>query len=140
MKISILKLEWRRREDGGGATQRDFLDFVVDGESLYEKISRGNISPLGWFTEEENLKAVNRLLLKEKSELPDNRHSLYVCAECGDLSCGAITAVIEKEKDKIIWHNFGFQNDYEEKIYPIEFSEVFIFDKAQYESAIKSAL
>lgn len=140
MKISILKLEWKRREGGGGATQRDFLDFVVDGESLYEKISRGNISPLGWFTPEENAKVVNQFLLKEKSELPDNRYLLFVCPECGDISCGAITVFIEREGDKIIWRDFGYQNDYEEEIRSIDFSEKFIFDETQYGSALKSAL
>ena len=139
MKKSDLKLEWKRREGGGGATQRDFLDFVVDGESLYEKIGRGNISPLGWFTSEENTKVVNRLLLNE-TELPENRYSLFICAECGDISCGAITAVIEREKDKIIWRDFGYQNDYEEKIYPVNFSGEFIFDELQYKAELKTAL
>ena len=140
MQTSILKLEWKRREGGGCRTQRDYLDFVVDGESLSEKIGGDKVSPIGWFVPEYNTKAVNQIMLKENSDLPNNRYALYVCAECGDLSCGAITAVIERIDDKIIWREFAFQNDYEEDINLIKNSETFIFDETQYQNALKSAL
>lgn len=140
MEISTLKLEWKRREGTSNIIQRDFLDFVIDGESLYEKLGRGNISPLGWFTPQENLRIVNQLLLKQESELPGNRYPLYVCAECGDLGCGAITAVIESEENKIIWKDFGYQNNYEEEIHPVRFSGMFAFDESQYRTALEAAL
>ena len=140
MKTSILKLEWKRREGSKNTTQRDYLDFVIDGESLYEEVGGGNISPLGWFSPKENLKVINRLLLKEESELTDNRYPLYVCAECGDLGCGVITAVIEREGDKIIWKDFGYQNNYEKEIHSVGFSGMFVFDELQYQTALEKAL
>ena len=76
MQISTFKLEWKRREGGGGRTQRDFLDFVVDGKSLFEKIGGDVISCIGWFPPEQNARAVNQIMLKADSDLPDNRYSL----------------------------------------------------------------
>lgn len=140
MQTSILKLEWKRREGGNGRTQRDFLDFVVDGESLFERIGDDKITPLSWFIAEQNTKVVNKLLLKENSELPGNRYPIYVCAECGDLSCGAMTVVIERKDNKIIWRDFGYQNDYEEEIYPVRHSNTYVFDEEQYRNTLKSAL
>jgi len=59
-KTSILTLEWKRREGGGGRTQRDYLDFIVDGQPLSEKIGGDLASCLGWFASEKNAKAVYR--------------------------------------------------------------------------------
>jgi hypothetical protein len=75
MKTSTLKLEWKRREGGGGKTQRDYLDFVVDGESLSEKIGGDLVSCLGWFTPEQNKKVVNQLMLKAESDLSEQRYA-----------------------------------------------------------------
>lgn len=140
MKTSILRLEWKHREGGGGRTQRDFLDFVVDNQSLSEKIGGDLVSCLGWFVPEQNAKAVNQIMLKADSDLPDNRFPLYVCAECGDISCGAVTVVIERIDDKIVWRNFAFQNDYDEQLNPMEDLGEFVFDRAQYRNVLRSAL
>lgn len=140
-KTSVLKLEWKRREGGGGKTQRDYLDFIVDGQPLSEKIGGDLASCLGWFVPAENIKSVNRLLLKEPADLPNNRRSLYVCAECGDLECGAVTAVIERSGDKIIWRDFGFQSNADD-VTPIRgYRDIsFAFERAQYNQALKGAL
>jgi hypothetical protein len=140
MQISTLELRWKRREGGGGATQRDYLDFVVDGESLSEKIGGDLASCLGWFLPKENERVVNQIMLKADSELPDNRYLLYVCPECSDISCGAVTAVIERVDDNIIWRDFGFQNDYENEIRPIKEVDEFVFDRAQYRNVLRGAL
>ena len=140
MQISTLKLEWKRREGGGGRTQRDFLDFVVDGKSLFEKIGGDVISCIGWFPPEQNARAVNQIMLKADSDLPDNRYSLYVCPECGDLGCGAVTAIIERVDDTIIWRSFAFQNDYDGELHLIEAIDKVIFDRAQYRNTLRSVL
>lgn len=43
--------------------------------------------------------------------LPEGRASLYICAECGDMGCGGVTAVIERAADTVVWRDFGYQND-----------------------------
>jgi len=137
---SILELKWKCREGGSGRTQRDFLDFVVDDESLSEKVGGDLVSCIGWFVPEQNAKAVNQIMLKTDSDLPDNRYTLYVCPECSDLSCGAITIVIERIDDKIVWRNFAFQNDYDDQLNPIEDLGEFVFDIAQYRNTLRSVL
>ena len=140
-KTSVLQLAWKRREGGGGKTQRDYLDFIIDGLPLSEKIGGDLASCLGWFVPEENTKAVGRLLLKEPADLPNNRRSLYVCAECGELDCGAITAVIERSGDNIIWRDFGFQSNSDMTTPIRDYGDIsFAFDRAQYNEALKGAL
>jgi hypothetical protein len=46
------------------------------------------------FAENATANAISRLLLSEKADLPNGRRSFFVCSECGDLGCGAITAVV----------------------------------------------
>jgi hypothetical protein len=142
VKTSVLTLEWKRREGGGGRTQRDYLDFVVDGDPLSEKVGGDLASCLGWFVPEQNAKAIHRLMLKEPADLPNNRYSLYVCPECGDLDCGAVSVAIERAGDKIIWRDFGFQTGYDKTVRYEELESIgsFTFDRAQYRNALRGAL
>ena len=50
--------------------------------------------------------------LQEKPELASGRALIYVCPECGDVDCGAITANIVDYGDRIVWKNFGYETDY----------------------------
>jgi hypothetical protein len=61
-------------------------------------------------------KGVKRLLLREKADLPNERRSLFICAECGDLGCGAITLEVHNENGKISWSNFGYENTCEDRV------------------------
>jgi hypothetical protein len=140
-KTSVLQLEWKRREGGDSRTQRDYLDFIVDGQPLSEKIGGDLASCLGWFVPSENTKAVRRLLLEEPADVSNNRRSLYVCPECGDLECGAVTAVIECSGNKIIWRDFGFQRDSDDVVPIRDYRDIsFVFDRTQYNQALKGAL
>ena len=60
------------------------------------------VSCLGWFTAEEDEHAAQRLLLSGPSDV-EGRVSVYVCPECGDLYCGALTVVIERQGDELVW-------------------------------------
>jgi hypothetical protein len=140
-KTSVLQLNWKSREGGGGKTRRDYLDFVIDGQPLSETVGGDLASCLGWLVPAENARAVNQLLLKEPAVLPNNRRSLYVCPECGETDCGAVTAVIERIGDKIIWRDFGFESNTDE-VTPIRnYGNIsFTFERAQYNQALKGAL
>ncbi|MBE9182156.1 hypothetical protein IQ268_26675 [Oculatella sp. LEGE 06141] len=140
--MSKLNLEWKRREGGDGRTKRDYLDIIVDDQPLSEVIGGDVVSCLGWFVPEENAKAVHRLLLEEVADLPNNRCSLYVCPECGDLGCGAVSLAIEQTGDKVIWRDFGYENNYESVVHTEGYKELgpFIFDRSEYVRAIKKAL
>jgi len=138
---SSLRLEWKRRAGGGGRTQRNFLDFIVDGQSLSAVVG-DQISCLGSFVSDENAKAVRRLLLEEPADLPDNRRTLYVCPECGDIGCGAVSLVVERVDKKIIWRDFGYENNYESGIRVEGFEEIgpFAFNADEYEKVLKQAI
>ena len=140
-EVSKLRLAWKRREGGGGRTQRDFLDFVVDGRPLSELVG-DYVSCLGWLVPEENAKAVRRLLLRELPDLPNNRNTLYICPECADIGCGALSLVVERVGDNFIWRDFGYENNYEGIVHTEGFTEVgpFTFDRAGYSAAIRQAL
>jgi hypothetical protein len=81
-------------------------------------IARYGISTPLCKTQEEARKAIQWLLLKDKADLPNDRRSFFVCPECGDLVCGAVTAIVVKEGDTVSWRNFGHQNNYEDAILP----------------------
>lgn len=137
--MNLLRLEWKRREGGGGKTQRDYLDFVIDNASLSEEFD-DMISCLGWFVAGENEKAVRRLLLEELADFPNNRRSLYVCPECGDVSCGAVSIVIEEDENHIIWRDFAVEHNWSDDLIKRDNIGSFIFDKTEYRKVIKSAL
>src|SRR5437016_8924288 len=62
-------------EYAGGASksERHFLDFVINGQSLWEKLARPRdlVSVICYeYSREETIKAVKRLLLTEKAVIP----------------------------------------------------------------------
>ena len=86
--------------NGTSKSERHFLDFVVDGQSLWRALGERHdmVSILcAEYSAAETAKAIERLRLNEKAELPNGRCSFFVCSECGDLGCGAITALVERQ-------------------------------------------
>ena len=118
------------RQGSSNKHERHYLDFIVSGKKLRKILGVEHldlISTLGWQSKtkyEENLLHV--LTLQQKSDLTSGRVLLYVCAECADINCGAITANILDLGDRIVWKDFGYETDYgglteEYNIAPIEF-------------------
>ena len=116
------------------------MDFLIDDQPTYTKIG-DLITPLGWMLPSEHQKAVNRFLLIESADFPGNRRSIYVCPECGELGCGAVSAVIEKVENQIIWRDFGYQNNYEPNIFFDDYKNFgpFAFDVDEYTKILRQA-
>lgn len=134
--MDTLTFEKAKRQIGSNQTPREFFDFIVSGQSLRKILDIENadyISPLGWgINKEYDNYILNVFRLKEKSELSSGRTMLYVCPECGDIDCGAITAIIKDYDDRIIWTEFGFETEYNgltEKYDPVKQIE---FKRAEY--------
>lgn len=75
-------------------------------------------------------------LAKFLGKLATEKILLYVCADCGDLGCGALTAQISFSENSVVWSDFAYENASEtfEKypnIGPFE------FDKASYMNALE---
>jgi len=130
---------------GASKSERHFLDFVVDGQSLWKALGERHdmVSTLCVeYSADETEKAVSRLLLREKADLPNERRSFFVCSECGDLACGAITAVVERQAETIMWKAFGYENTYEAKVWLDAYSTVgpFTFNATAYERTLLLAM
>jgi len=91
---------------------------------------------------EEREKSVRRLLLGDPADFPNNRRSLLVCSECGDLGCGAVSIVVDFSGDGVTWREFGYQNNYEEEIHFDGLKDIgpFRFDLREYENAMTDAM
>lgn len=85
---------------------------------------------------------IRRLLMVEPGDLPGGRVSLYICPECGDIGCGAITVRIERRGLEIIWSDFGYENNYENNVELESFCSIgpFHFDLNTYESKLRALL
>lgn len=132
-------------DNGTFQSERHFLDFVVNGQSLWEALAKRHdmVSILcAEYSADETVKDVNRLLLREKAALPNDRRPVFVCSECGDLGCGAITAVVDKRGETITWKTFGYENNYEDKIWLDDYNAVgpFTFDVMAYERTLLQAM
>jgi len=126
------------RAGGSNKVERHYLDFSVSGKPLKELLGQDGadlISPLGWGDNKDYNKRILRIFrLQEKPELSTERVALYVCPECGDIACGAITASVQDLGDRIVWRDFGYETDNGElseaysEIEPIEFDRQSYFE------------
>lgn len=131
---STLDVVWTTRAGGGGRTERRYLDFVIDGVPLSSRFDADFVSPFGWFDVDEQKASIARLLRKSPPDVAHDRTTLYICPECGDLGCGAVTLLIERGPSVIIWKNFGIQNNYDGAVHTEGFENIgpFTFDARQY--------
>ncbi|MDN0198648.1 oxidoreductase [Streptomyces sp. S.PNR 29] len=97
--------------NGDYQVHREFMDFVVDGRPLLFQLSDLDaVSPLASDVPPAIFTAqVRGLLLETEPPLPDGRYVIYGCPECEDLACGAVTAVIERDGDDVVWRDFAWQ-------------------------------
>ncbi len=140
--VDILTLEYGFRKgetfkNGTSISERQYFDFIVSGQSLAKILGLPEldlIGTFGWCEDkdyENNL--IDEFLGLEKPELSTGRTSFYVCPECGDIGCGAITAKIEFKEEFVLWKDFGYENDYSKPNLE-DFKEIgpFKFDKNDY--------
>ncbi|WP_282701446.1 oxidoreductase [Streptomyces sp. CC219B] len=97
--------------NGDYQVHRDFVDFIVDGRPLLFRLSDLDaVSPLASDVPPAIFTAqVRSLLLEAEPPLPDGRYVIYGCPECENLSCGAVTAAIERDGEDYIWRDFAWQ-------------------------------
>ncbi|MER7505169.1 hypothetical protein AB0L05_34945 [Nonomuraea pusilla] len=68
----------------------------------------------------------------------DGRMPLYVCPECRDLGCGALTMVLEVSSDRVVWRDLGWQTDDPDEVDHDDLTDIspFVFDRTQYEAGL----
>jgi hypothetical protein len=137
--VSVLTLQLRQRE----GRDQSYFDLIIDGESLYDALNPGDmVSCLGWPHRETEQAMAARLLLDLPSHLETSRVELYVCGECADIGCGAITARIQQiAGNQVMWSDFGYENDYDPSLSDTKsYASVgpFTFDYEAYRRAIEA--
>jgi len=140
--MNTLTLNKATRKIRANQTPREYFDFFVSGKSLKTFLgieTADYITLFVWGTNNEYDRYIlNVFRLQEKSEIDSGRVMIYICPECGDIDCGAITATIKDYGDRIIWSDFGYETNYGgltetyDQIDPIE------FDRASYFSAFSN--
>jgi len=116
-EIHTLILREAHRAGGNGKTARIYSDFYVSGTRLLDLLGWPDadfITPLGWGAVEVQRSAIANFLSCQKPSHSNGRCPLYICPECADFGCGAVTARVEREGDFIVWRDFAFENGYEE--------------------------
>lgn len=131
----------------GFKSERWSIDFLVAGRSLFRLLNGHHKDLSGAFLARRDRvfrrtqgNAAARELFNIRTA--STRLLLYVCPECGDLACGALTCEGSRVSDTIVWSNFGFETGIIE--YPADFASYaeigpFEFDARQYAEAIVRA-
>jgi hypothetical protein len=127
---------------GNYKTERHYLDVVVNGVSLGSRVGRPKDTVSAFCAAFDLPKAVDRFLLRASADFPSGRLALFVCPECGDLGCGAVTLFAEKVQGKIMWRDFGYENDYDGEIFTDDYRDVgpFEFEEDAYTATLLSAV
>ena len=135
-RLSRLDLDWRTRPPARGQAAREFLDFVVDGRSLQDTLDLGAwIGCFGWRGPKDDRRCARELLLRQASEWSSGRSALYICAECGDLGCGAVTVHVEKADGGFMWTAFRLESTATRDVKDIE-GGPFHFYRVDYVNAL----
>jgi hypothetical protein len=119
-----------------------YLDFVLDGVVLGNLAAAEgvDIPQVGWIQDDQPAAAVaciERLLGVAPGDVFDGRVSLLVCP-CWNLDCGAVTASLVIDEDRVTWADLGFQWCMSDEIEPIPEggARSFCFDRSQYEEVL----
>jgi hypothetical protein len=146
--MSRLRLVPRDRDvedvEWGAKTQRRFLDSEVDGRSFYDQLRERGMDYISvlWLNsadESPSASAVAQLLGDAPGDLQDGRVAAFVCPECGDLRCGAITVRPVIGPGEVAWHDSGWQSDYDSAVDRSQLADLpsVTFDRAEYERTLR---
>ncbi len=143
-----LELAVLHRSGGGRPAKKEryTFDFVVNGQSLFAVTGAANFDLSGCLSvpqrEPELAVRLNdglaRLLASAVPAGGSHRVALYVCPECGDLACGAITALVSRSDGVVRWSDFAYENGDESEI-KLSKVEPFAFDWTSYVAEIERA-
>lgn len=118
MRFHQLSTEVRQRYaiEEPDRTNVKFVDFIIDGSSLHQRLRKYDLLPsLGWGRREYQIEMISYFLLQKPHPLLWYRTPILVCSECADLECGFISAKIERIENLVIWSDF-YKDNYQFKI------------------------
>ncbi len=139
--MNTFNLERVERKKGKGQTGCQYFEYIINGKPLlnfFEGIVE--IGVLGSFGEKNDNDAALQLLKMKPSELDTDRVPLYICPECGDLGCGAVTVKVLIKENCFTWSDFGYENNNEEGLLESYNIGPFYFDKDEYQLILNKFL
>ena len=148
MNVLTLRPAERVGRSGPGWTKRPvtYLDWIVDDVSLRELVDPAfdtTFDLVGWLDDAWSagaVEALRRLLGEAPPDLPSGRTSLYVCPECADLGCGAVTAAVRFDRTTVMWSDVGWETDYDPDMAEPASLAPLVFDRTEYEQTLRAAL
>lgn len=119
-----------------------FLDFVVDGDSLMERVlgTGSDRLPTRLQREWEQFsldEQIARLLGTAVPEYEDGRTAMYIC-RCGDLDCFGIGVRITRQPSTITWSDWAWKDGFE-LTDPVEELGTYTFTLSEYEQVLATA-
>lgn len=124
--IALIEAERDIRDGDGRKTARRFLEFVVNDSPLGRPVREAGYDLISclWVDNatavEESVKAAGRLLGDVAADAPQGRVSVYGCAKCGDLGCGAVTVRLEVTDTTVAWADWGYQTSYGDEVHDVD--------------------
>jgi hypothetical protein len=149
--INRLELVGAVREGSRGArgrrkSARHYLDFKIDGQSLRELVSEtgDRVTPLCQEWEgsyvAEYAAAMRGAVRTDDFGLAKHELEVLVCAECGDLECGAVVASVRIVGGIVTWDGFRWVQGAGLEEFPVEVTGApFAFDRREYERLFAKA-
>lgn len=126
-----LELVSAHRRGSANQAERSWLDFEINGARLSTTLGLGDlVSVFGWLAPKHQHAHAEQLLLRSRSELSSGRVPIYICPECADLGCGAVTVNVFRDGDEIVWTDFHHETNYGSAS-PIDAPQ-FVFDAEAY--------
>jgi hypothetical protein len=143
-----LVLEAAERERYAGArSARTFLDFVVDGVSLYGLVRARRLDHISTLLIKPSMPAgafrrqVEILTGRRHGDAPGGRVCIYVCPECGDIGCGALTVELRVGEDEVEWFDWRYENNYDATMsFDLEEFPRPCFDRKAYDRILEAAV
>ncbi|WP_143278627.1 hypothetical protein [Bradyrhizobium sp. Y36] len=100
--------------------ERHSFDFIVNGVSLFEATRAAEYDMCGSLSNPQFEREIARRVNGETaalltSDVPTGGHrvALFVCPECGDVACGAITARVSRTDGGVQWSDFAYENGFD---------------------------
>jgi hypothetical protein len=126
--------------------ERYTFDFLVDGVSLFKATRADSSDMCGCLSDPRHERDLarqfnGRMAKMLTSDVPigvAHRATLFVCSECGDLACGAITVLVSRNDLSVQWSDFAYDNGYEAAS-KVDHVGPFEFEWAAYLDEIKRA-
>lgn len=113
--MNTLQFQPATRPAKPGRPERPYWDFIVSNRSWRDPLGPPEpdlVTSLGWPDEAYEAEQIQVFTFRKEPDLPTGRTLFYVCPECGDVNCGAVTATVQDRGDRIVWTEFGYETGY----------------------------